>query len=393
MSMDVPSSSDSPRMSPAEKQAQRTEREAAKKIAESQRRVREAQNESNRAIENIRDEFVRQSTHEEIRQQTLLDQQRERSEETLRNLQQNTQVQTQKTRHEGERKLNQTQYFYQDQIEATEKEAKKKLDSIQRNSHAMSEYERMRSNAETELLKQSNQQRTEVLRTELDDRFAKTQKELSDHHEKRVMTATDADQKREENFQKKFSAKLKNQQEEVQKMESRAARALNAIRQDTAQKISAYEERQQDPFYQMMSIGAKLTEDSDAYFLTAKIPSHEQQGVSVSLQGNRVVIKGSRKNEEETELPSGAKMGSSSFQSYHESYELAVPVESSKMTKVFDGDELIVVLPKKGRPNAPIHRSPYEATAVREKARFPENLPKPTPQKTSAPGEGPVTPG
>ncbi len=376
-----------------EKQAQKAERDAAKKIEESQKRVREAQNESAHSIDNIKDEFVRQSTAEEVRQQQIMDREKDQYDSAIHELGMRSNEELRKLRYEGDRDVKKTKNFYEDSIEVTKKQADEKLEGIRSQSNAMSAYEQMRAKNEMDLYKQSNEQRTESLRTDLDEQFEKTSAQMQANQENRLNNTVLADEQREDSYKQTFEGKIKKQAEILKNIGSRAARALNQIQQDTAQKISAYGTRQNDPFYQLMTIGANLSENEDAYVLIATIPTHEQKNISITMQGNRLMVKGARQNEEVTQNDPEKTVSSSSYQSYHESFTLDYQVDSKRMTKVFDGDQLIVTIPKTGKLGAPLHRSPYQATAITEKARFPENLPKPTPTQTSAPGEGPVTPG
>jgi HSP20 family molecular chaperone IbpA len=190
-------------------------------------------------------------------------------------------------------------------------------------------------------------------------------------------------EKGRQEFEQRYQNEIQQQSEQLSELNQTASEQLRRSRMDTAQKLAAYEERQEDPFYKLLDLNAQLHDIGDSYVLTARIPPHEQQKVNVSLKGNnQLVISGYRRNEEKLEVGPGRMKGTASHQSYSETFPLSWPVEGRKLEKYFEGDELIVKLPKKTENS--VH-SVYESDkkAKPERARvqrptFPENLPNTT---------------
>src|SRR5690606_723366 len=105
-------------------------------------------------------------------------------------------------------------------------------------------------------------------------------------------------QETETAFTRDFQAHFQKQQEALERIQKRAHHTLQHLRESTSHKLSAYEDRQSDPFYRLVDIDADLFEDHDAFVLTAKIPVHERDHISVTVRDNEIVLSGYRRNEE-----------------------------------------------------------------------------------------------
>jgi HSP20 family molecular chaperone IbpA len=126
-----------------------------------------------------------------------------------------------------------------------------------------------------------------------------------------------------------------------------------------------------------MEIGANLHDAGDRYVLTATVPEHEQAHVSVALKGDQIIVQGYRRNEEKLELRDGQTRSSNAYQSYSESFPLPWPVEGKLLTRHFEGDRLVVTVPKKNE--FAFSKAKYSPDAERarvEMPHFPDNLPK-----------------
>src|SRR5262249_53611937 len=150
---------------------------------------------------------------------------------------------------------------------------------------------------------------------------------------------------------------------------------LKELRQNNSQKLAAYDSRATDPFYRMMDTRARLVERADHYQLMAEIPEHERDSVNVSVRGEQVVITGNRRTSDTLEVAPGQTRKSAAFQTYSETFPIFWPVDPRLMTKEYDGDTLVVTIPKKAVPGRETARvkQPERAKAVRPD--FPINLP------------------
>src|SRR5262249_35828266 len=82
------------------------------------------------------------------------------------------------------------------------------------------------------------------------------------------------------------------------------------------------------------------------------------------------------RNEEKLELDHGASASTSAYQSFSQSFPLSYPVQAKQLRKDFDGDELIVTVPKMPEyANRPVKTLPKPERAKLDRPRFPENLP------------------
>ena len=194
-------------------------------------------------------------------------------------------------------------------------------------------------------------------------------------YERMSANAHQAREQAKESFNSDLKSAVDQYNEDLQFVNAKANKELSSIRQDTAEKLAAYSSRQNDPFYKLMDTRADFFDAGDAFVLTATIPEHEQDHVTVSIKGDNLVLTGSRKNEETLELAPGRSQGTASYQSYYESYPLSWPVDGKRMIKFFDGDRLTVRIPKKNEyVYKPKQAMPPEKARV-ERPRFPGNLP------------------
>ena len=183
--------------------------------------------------------------------------------------------------------------------------------------------------------------------------------------------STKANEQSREHFASRYRAHVADQESAINRLQGEAARKLDELRSGTSHKLSAYGERQADPFYKLLDLQARLEEESDHYVIRARIPEHEQAKVTVSVQGDRIVLTGSRRNEERQELEPGHIESTNAFQTFTESFPILWPVDTRGMTRHSDGDWLTVTLPKKSRAPAPHYQPPVGKIAV-DRPRFPE---------------------
>lgn len=369
-------------------EARRAQRDAQEQIAASHRSVVEAQQTAGEQIDGIKDEYRVRIMEEHERQGRTLENERAKGYEQIRELKQRQEAEINRLRRDGERKLADLERHYSEAIYSTEKSKKDTI--LQLNQQVAQETQYLTKNHEVnhDLAQKEHRQKLEILRQEQDTKIAEMETRHRDEYEKLRANYEAANQESREQFEKNHQILLKDQQQKMARLYNSVSGMIRDIREDSSRKLAAYGDRQSDPFYQLISLDAELYEDSDAFILEARIPPHEREHISVSVKGNQVAITGSRRNDETLEQSPGRKSTTHSFQSFTETFPIDWPVEERGVAKFFDGDDLIVYIPKKGR-NA-IHlpfQSNREAQPERlriEKPRFPDNLGVAAQQKKSA---------
>ena len=92
------------------------------------------------------------------------------------------------------------------------------------------------------------------------------------HLEQTEAGTEDATAKADEHFHGRYESVRAGHEQALDRLQADSSHELKRIRMDTAQKLSAYRERQDDPFYKLLDIGAELSEERDHFVLTAKDP-------------------------------------------------------------------------------------------------------------------------
>ncbi len=350
------------------------EREANARIAAAGKRVEAAQEQVNENINAIRDSYDRDYTAINTRNQEALEALKNKGYGEIRQLQRSQQTELRRQENLGERDLSKEKQFYANSTYDLEKRNREHQIELQSENLKKIEYEQNANNLELEDLKARQRQLIARLQENSEDQL----QHASDATAKRVQIIKEGYEQSIQGTQEKFM-------QDFEKIHSKASQTINAlneevseqirnIRQDTAQKLSAYQSRQSDPFYKLMDIQASLADTGDAFELTATIPEYEQQHISVSIQGNNVIILGNRKNEENLTLGPGRAVGSASFQTFHESFPLSWPVEANRLTKEFDGDRLTIRIPKKNEYAFKEPTQPQPAKTRAESPQFPKNI-------------------
>ena len=357
--------------------AERAESEAHERIVAAEKNVQAARNESEAQLDRLRDDFDHQAAAEQDRRQEALENERLKGYETLLDVQREQHQEISRIRREGERALAELSDHYRGQISQTDRDGAAELRRVQENrgnealeTQAASEFEVAGAKADhaarQERLLTDNQMQERVLR---EGATAELMRE-------RASTA-EAMQKNLDAFNEKYAIVRESTEQTLGDIGARANRELRQTRQDTSLKLDAYSRRQNDPFYRLVDVNAKLRETDDAYILTATIPPHERNHVSAAIKGESLVLSGYRRNEEKLALDGGRQKSTAAFQSFSESFPLPFPVDAKKLTREFDGDELTIRVPKKSGYLAPEAR-PVKPTPERvklERPQFPQNLP------------------
>lgn len=362
-----------------EARAQREEREAQARINKNQQQLEEAQREAETRMEHLRAGYETAAVAENARQDEAYQKQQAKGFEAIRDLQYRQQQELNRIRREGEAEMARLRDYYRNATHSTERHGEEELENLNRLQSTQSEYSRRQATTEMENLRQANQAEVMRAKQESDSRMAALLEADRAEFQRKEALTSEASETADERFRERFESQLSDQKSTLDAMNNRAAQKIRDVRMETAHKLAAYSSRQNDPFYKLVELDAELIDGGNHYELRATIPQHEQKGVSVSLKGEQLVLSGYRRNEEKIELAPGKTKGTATFQSFHESFPLATPVEAKKLFREFDGDQLIVRVPKKKEYQI---AQPYQADAKKqasrarvEKPHFPENLP------------------
>lgn len=378
-------------VSPQE-EAHQAERDARERIVQAEKRAQEAQRESSAKLDYIERQHENATLNESVKQEESLQNQRNQGYEALRELRRKQQAELNQVRREGERDLAQIKNHYNNTIIQTDREGEQNLTRLKSEQGRAVAYEVRSEQDEAEALRQNHAQRLHTLQDTQSDQVKQMTDATNQEYDRLRANANLAREQARENFNSDLKSSVEQYNEELRYVNSNANRELSSIRKDTSEKLAAYSSRQNDPFYKLVDTRADFYDAGDAFVLTASIPEHEQDRIHVSVKGDNLVLSGARRNEEKLEIAPGRTQGTASFQSFYESYPLNWPVEARQMIKTFDGDRLIVRIPKK---NDHVYRP--KTNVVPEKARverpkFPGNLPtvkhaseKPLPESTELP--------
>lgn len=340
-------------------------------------------------INDIQDEYVHQSEAEYARQEGAMDNQRHKGYEALRDLQLQQQAELRRMRAEGEHELKKLQDQYQNKLHKQISDHNEEiLELEQKNAHEY-EIQKHMSDGEVEANMQAHSQRLEHLRNEQNENLATIteaqKRELACQKENNLKTTQEANRI----FQERYQELTTGHDDVLQELNGQATDKLKQLRMDNTQKLAAYALRQEDPFYRAVSIDAELSETDDEFILTARIPEHEQKNISVNVPGDRIILSCYRRNEEKIDLSPGHTQSTAAYQSFSESFPINFPVDANRLTREFQGDQLIVRLPKKINGYTPYRNQHLAKQPERLRAQrpeFPENLPLNTVTPEKKPG-------
>ncbi len=364
------------RMENAEKQAESVEQEMAA-------RIEEARKKADSAVE-----------IEESKRDKLLGRIKNETYKDVADIKRKTAAELARVRSESERDLTSTKETYEDQIELADHEGQKELrDHLKRNA-TMQAYQERAAENERQLLNKSHSEELAHLEQSQSERREQLQHE-AELEISQLRGRTDAGRLgAEKHFESAYSSTLKANAEALARASTEGKRQLDGLRADHAQKLARYEERLEDPFYRMVDLELNLSDRGEHYTLEARIPEHEREHVKVTLRGNSIVVSGARRNEEKLELGDGKSRKVASYQTYHESLPLEWPVEPKGIVQEFEGDRLVVTLPKKGaytdpvsNEKRPLEKAPYVAARA-PRPDFPTDIPGAAPRRSDKPLSG-----
>jgi HSP20 family molecular chaperone IbpA len=351
--------------------------DANAQITRANQAVQGAQKEADVQLEHIRDAYSQEATTESSKNEDALMKQHLKGYEALRDLKRNQDAEANRIRREGERDVKNTNDYYRDTLYQTEKKSEADLTQLQAKEARESEFVKTTGTTEVDMAKGEQTRKLQDLKHTQDEQYQQLSTASAAQYEQMKTNTLTAKENENAHFLGEYQAAVAQDQASIGLLQHNANQQIRQIRQDTAQKLAAYGSRQTDPFYKMMDMGATLQDQGDRYVLMANIPTHEQEHLSVAVHGNSLVLSGSRRNEEKLDLAPGRTKGTSSYQSFEESFPLPLPVDKNLLTKEFHGNTVVITVPKSGMLSYEMHKAPPRTDRIRaERPQFPGNLPK-----------------
>lgn len=360
----------------SEKMETKVTQDARQRAEDAIRQLQLAEAEANSRLEYIKEDYGQREVAEATRLESQLNNERNKGYEAIREQQRQNQKELARIRREGEVEVERLKEHYRNALFTQEQSGKQQITDIERTQAKQIEFQTANSQHEQQELKKQQDYQFTRMKEESEHKIGEMREMSAQEYERLRANTAQAQENAEADYTRKVQTNIHEKTEQLSHINQEATRKLNEVRADTSRKLAAYAERQRDPFYQLLRLDAELEDQGDNYVLTARIPEHEQKHVNISVRGNQLVVSGTRRNEEKLNLGPGREISSSAYQSYSESFPLAVPVEAKALQRRFDGDELIVTVPKKsGVPNYQAFQAKRPPKMVADRPHFPENIP------------------
>ncbi len=369
--MEVDSTS---RIAQAQSSAAKAEREAADRVTAAQKHLREANHEEEVQLEHLRDQYEHRTEAERARGEDYLEAVRNRSYAGIAELRRQADNESHRVTTESEKTLHDLDRHYTDAKLSTARKGESDLKEATASNYKQEQGERAASNERIEAIKTAFTAEKAQIEADRRDTAQSLNKVSQDHRKELEAKTMAAVEESDVHYQDAYEGALKQNKDAMADLNWRAARGIEAIKRDTAQKLDAYNDQKTDPFYRMVNVDGKLTEHADQFVFTARIPEHERDRIIINIRGNELIISGKRKSEEALEIEPGRVARTNSYQSFSENYPLAFPVDPKNMTREYEGDQLVVRIPKRTTYEAAKPR-PAAARAIQERPNFPKNLP------------------
>lgn len=190
--------------------------------------------------------------------------------------------------------------------------------------------------------------------------YEKQETEFKSEHQRRLenmQQAQDADyarryeeyqsrkEKQAKDFQSQYQQGHQNNLQALDQQRDTLVRAAHAQKSELYQKIKHYEDKKQDPFYRIVDLDSKLTEQESSYVFSTRIPEHDRDKISVRVQRDKVLVTGQRAFQDNLK-DEGKTIKTSSFQTIHEELKLDRPVREKEIAQSYKDGVLTVIIPK-----------------------------------------------
>lgn len=360
-------------------EAYKTQRDAIDQAERAQKKAREVEKQEEEHIEDIKAKYSELREKESIRQEDSILKQRAKGYETLLRMKQEQEKDLSNLRRDSERNLQASKSYYDTVLESQTDRGEKDLRETLSTQQQLIAFEKERGMKEILDTRDRNEKEVQSLQTMRDQRVQDLNRSATQTYEQLRANYADANSTIENNFYQQHQKAVEARNLILRSLDEKTAQEVHRIKNDSANKLLAYEIRQEDPFYQIQDLDADLTEYQDEYVLTARVPSHERDSLKVFVKGNQLILSGSRRNEETQNLSPGRTRSTASFQTYNQTFPIHPAVDQRGIQRLFDGDQLFVIIPKISGPfhqRTPASEKPAPEKTRLERPQFPGNLPK-----------------
>jgi HSP20 family molecular chaperone IbpA len=345
------------------------------KITQLQDQAKQVALEGQTQVDQLKENYEREALAESTRQETQIASEKSQGYEKLRELQRAQNKEEARVKREGEAELARLNDYYRDAEYKAERRGDELLRTTESKNTQRLNFELDTGNKAAEQLKHDKRIELEQIQADRDLQIATAEKQAHDLYEKKRDATQSAIEQSSEKLDNEYRQISQTHQDTLSRLSHETYSQLQRARLDSSKKLSAYSERQEDPFYKLMDLQAEFEDQGDKYVLTARVPEHEQKNVSIAIRGNQIVLSGTRRSEERVELEPGHQKGTNSFQSFMESFPFAQPVEARMMSHEFRGDQVIITVPKKFIANEYHPHKMKPSRAQVQRPDFPANLP------------------
>jgi HSP20 family molecular chaperone IbpA len=356
--------------------AVKLQREANDQAVTIQNQINQINQEGQQNEDRLKQQYGQDYAAEGVREEAAIESEKTKGYERLRALQRQYQSDEKRIQMQGEEAVAGIKDQFQTETSRARMNGAQELTETQTRNTQLKDFEEARGKSEYEMLKKDNTDRTATLSETNNERLAKLGDDYRKQYEQKKATTELATEQATKKIIDRHNHIVGEQLQAENKIAHEANRQLENLRASTAKKLSAYQERQSDPFYKMVTLNTQLTEEPDRYVLYASVPEFEQPNVKVSFSGDKLILAGQRRNEEKLDLGQGRAQSTSSFQSFSESFPILGPVEANELTRETIGDTLKITIPKKA--HAFTQAKPFKSDVHRlalEKPHFPAHLP------------------
>ncbi len=355
--------------------ASRAEREANSRISNAHQRVEESRHESDRTVENIKNEGTVRIETEILRNENAVENEKAKGYEQIRDIQRKMAAEAKRVRREGEAELSKLTEYYKGATYNVRNSGDKQVQEFEKQKSNELLFQKTHHDAQIGEIKSDHLHKMEEIKETTELQRNKLNEANRDEIERLSQNTSQISEQATKRFEGLYQARLGDQQRILDDLNARTNQGISETRLSHTQKLAAYRDRADDPFYRLYDMDAHLTDSGDEFVLRARIPEHEQSRVNVTVRGNQIVLSGQRRSEEKQELSPGHTASTNSFQTFLEAFPFGYPVDITRMSKEFDGDQLTVRLPKKdSNPYKPkVAERPVRSKAPRPV--FPDNLP------------------
>jgi len=362
------------RVSQAQSAAAKAEREAAERVTNAQKHIKQADHEEEKQLNHLRDTYEQRTAVERSRGDDYIEAVRNRNYQAISEQQRQAESEQHRISTESEKTLKDMNRQYTDSTYSANRRGESELKEATDRNFKQLEHERRAGNEQIGVIKTNFAQEKAQIEAERRDSTSALTKKSQDHRKELDEKTRTAVEDSNQHYNDAYEGAMKQNRDAMADLNWLATHEVDTLKRDTLQKLDAYATQKEDPFYRLVNVDGKVTEHEDQFVFTAKIPEHERDRININIRGSDLIVSGKRKSEESLETGPGQVARTSSYQSFSENFPLNFPVNSKNMTREYDGDTLIVRIPKRTTYEAPKPKNVAER-AVLERPKFPKNLP------------------